>query len=147
VRWLALALVLAGCAPTAEPEEPTVDARVAAVADAAPPDAAVAFEPRAGVYDETMTLMNDSCGTQWVSPKTFVTVVQITPTTITFTNSGGTATYNRTGAMSFAASIGMSTNMGMWTSVASYEITMVFSYTDAGRSCQAVFHMLGIGRP
>lgn len=156
--WICLAtvllLALAGCSPERSPDEQGIDAAVGGTGDGAvarpdatvaTPDAAV-FTPLDGIYDETLTPVSDSCATQWTT-RMFVTVVTISATTIMFSNSGGMSTHMRTGPMTFGATIGSSVFMGMFTTTGSYEITSTYSYTDTGRSCTAVFRILGIRRP
>ncbi|MCC6995942.1 MAG: hypothetical protein IT370_15140 [Deltaproteobacteria bacterium] len=142
----------AGCSPERTPDEQGIDAAITGDGAVPRPDATVStpdaavFTPLDGIYDESLTPVSDSCATQWTT-RTFVTVVTISATTITFSNSGGMSMHMRTGPMTFGASIGSSVFMGMFTTTGSYEITSTYSYTDTGRSCTAVFRILGIRRP
>lgn len=141
-----------GCSPERSPDEQGIDAALTSDGAVPRPDATVAtpdaavFTPLDGIYDETLTLVSDSCATQWTT-RMFVTVVTISATTVMFSNSGGMSTHMRTGPMTFGATIGSSVFMGMFTTTGSYEITSTYSYSDAGRSCTAVFRILGIRRP
>ena len=147
-----LLVALAGCSPERTPDEPGIDAAITSDGAVPRPDATVAtpdaavFTPLDGIYDETLTPVSDSCATQWTT-RMFVTVVTISATSVMFSNSGGMSTHMRTGPMTFAATIGSSVFMGMFTTTGSYEITSTYSYTDTGRSCTAVFRILGIRRP